>query len=281
MTCWSRWNLFTKSSIAASSLMIWSFGAPKLSVKQVANRTKSLVVESLTQDKTGYKICLRNTSTVAVYELARAVTGSKGVCDLHTPRSTSGAIGPNEEREIHLPYTKSKPMWGGPAEESCATATDQVPNGKPGVGPGIMIDAADFTDGTCEGDLAKCAMMEAFRVGVYTQRQRIAGVVQEEIKRGGDEDWADPLALRVSALSSEPEEAIVEAIQIRFQQPASAKESVRSDMENGLVEERGFFLTYVKLYKTMSSKYGKPKTSLQEWWKVTKGRCDFYSPQCC
>jgi hypothetical protein len=268
-----QWSLLKKSSVAAGMLL--NFGPPKHSLEQVVNHTKSLAVESLRQDKAGYKLGLHNTSTVAVFGVAISLNGSKGVCDLHAPLSSSGGpfIGPKEGREIPLRYTKSKPNWLGHGGESCSA--------NPPGGPGIVIDAADFADGTCDGDEDKCAMMEAVRLGLETQHQRLAALVEEEVKSGEHANWVEALGLRASALPDEPEPATVDSIRTRFQQPASANKSLGLDMQWGLMWEREFFLNNLKVYSLVSSKYGKPRVSLQEWWNVTKGRCDFFSPQIC
>ena len=234
-----HWNLLQKSSFAAIPFALLSFGPPKIALDQVVNNTKSLVVEALSQDKAGYKLCLRNTSTVAVSRLAISVTGSKSVCDLHTPRSLSvePLISPNAKREILLSAPKSKASWGGPGGESCSAVTNNI--GEKSVAPRIVVDAADFSDGSCEGDREKCAMMEAARLGVELQHRRIAALVEEEINRDENTVWVDTLALRVSALSDEPESAIIESIQARFQRPGSANKSLWLDMQSGLTWEKG------------------------------------------
>jgi len=91
----------------------------------------------------------------------------------------------------------------------------------------------------------------------------------------------DALTLRASALSDEPEPAIIDSIQTRFRLPAGANRAIWLDMQSGLLWEKQLFLNNVRLYGLVSSKYGKPLVSLLEWWDVTKGRCDFYAPAGC
>jgi len=286
MTFPSRWHLnrLKKGSFAASSLVLLSFASPKMTLDQVVNNTKSIVVDALTQDKTGYKLLVRNSSTLAASSLTISVTSSKGVCDLHAPwPAASGRpfIGPNQEREIHLPFPGSKTSLYGPGGESCPVAMDNVRRVQPSVTPRIVIDAVDFGDGACEGDREMCAMMEAARLGVETQHQRIAALVEEEMKSDGHGDWVGALTLRVSSLSDEPQQAIIDSIQTRFQQSASANRSLWLGMQGGLRLEQNLVLNNLKGYGFIITKTGKPKVSPQEWWDVTKGRCDFFVPHTC
>jgi len=277
-----HWSARKIALIAASFLSLTILNGAKSASDQVINNSKSLVVETLNQDRTCYKLRLRSTSTVAVFSSAISVTNSKGICDLHTPRSIVGPfIGTNKAREIHLVFPRSAPSWSGPAGESCSSAADSVVPRQSRIAPGIVIVAVDFEDGTCEGDREKCAMLEAVRLGVVAQYRRIAALVEEEMSSGQQAPWLDALTLQASALSDVPEPAIVDSIQTQFKQPSGINKQIWLDLQSGLLWEKQFFLNDLKLYALESAKYGKPIVSLRDWWGTTKGQCDFYSPQLC
>jgi hypothetical protein len=153
---------------------------------------------------------------------------------------------------------------------------------EPRLAPRIVIETVDFENGTYEGDQAEGIMCEAERVGRGFQRQRIAALVEEEIKSGETEDaeWVGIVRARVSALTEQVEPQIVHSLQIRLGPAVGTEESIRQDIRDGLMFEKNLFLNQLKLYVTVSLKKGVPVVSLQTWWETTKGRCDFFLPQC-
>ena len=125
-------------------------------------------------------------------------------------------------------------------------------------------------------------MFEAERVGRGLQRQRIAALVEEEIKSTETEDaeWVGIVRARVSALTEQVEPQMVHSLQIRLGPAVGTEESIQQDIRNGLIFEKGLFLNQLKIYVALSLKKGVPIVSLQTWWENTKGRCDFFLPQC-
>jgi hypothetical protein len=130
MTFPPRWYLrrFEGASFVVAFSALMSFASSKTTLNQVVNNTTSIVVEAVKRDKTGYTLVLRNTSTRDISSVAVSVTSATGVCDLHALWPTAGRafIRANQEREIHLPFPRSKPTWSGFGEESCSAAADII-----------------------------------------------------------------------------------------------------------------------------------------------------------
>jgi hypothetical protein len=254
---------------------------------QVLNNTKSIAVERVDEDDSGYNLTLRNASPVAVFGLAVAVIGENGVCDLHTFRPISGSfIESNGNRELPtLSFPSSEAGGWGPRMGVCSGTAFRDPEShtpESPIAPRIVIETVDFENGTYEGDRAEGVMFEAERVGRGLQRQRIAALVEKEIKSEStvDADWVGVVRARVSALTEQVEPEMIHALQIRLGPAVGTEESIRQDIRNGLIFEKSLFLNQLKLYVAVSLKKGVPVVSLQTWWETTKGRCDFFLPQC-
>jgi hypothetical protein len=273
--------------LAASSVLVVGAASLKTPLLQVLNNTKSIAVERVDEDDRGYHLTLRNALPVAVFGLAVAVIGENGVCDLHTFRPISGSfIDSNGNRELPtLSFPSSEAGGWGPRMGVCSDAAVRDPQSHTPdspIAPRIVIETVDFENGTYEGDQAEGVMFEAERVGRGLQRQRIAALVEKEIESEGMEnaDWVGIVRARVSALTEQVEPEMLHSLQIRLGPAVDTEESIRQDIRNGLIFEKSLFLNQLKLYVAVSLTKGVPIVSLQTWWQSTKGRCDFFLPQC-
>ncbi len=277
--------LFKRGLLAASPFFLLGAAPAQTPSPQVFNHTKSLVVESVDVDDDGFNVSLRSTSPEAVFGLALALIGENGVCDLHTFRPLSGSL---IEPEGHLQvaasrsFTDSEAGGWGPRLGVCSAAVLSESNSDTlgsSITPRIVIDAVDFEDGTYEGDQAESAMFEAERLARDLQRKRIVALVEEELNSAATEDsnWVSALRARISSLTVQADPEMLQSLQLRFGPTGTTEESIRQDIQSGLMVEKGLFLNQLKLYLAVSSKMGVPIVSLRVWWDATKGQCDFFS----
>jgi hypothetical protein len=256
----------------------------------VINETNSLKVEKLEITRRKYTLSLHNTSPSGTAGVAVLVVGSRGVCDLRTPEGARGPLIPaGSTTIIELDIPRVKPEHFGPGGESCADAgspskLDRDKNAALPRSSAIVIAAADFEDGTYEGDQSKAAMMGSMRLGIEAERELIANVVEKELRSGSSGDSAKIGAIRVKigSLPERPEPALVRSTMDRFSfLPENASASVQGDLQAGLSWPRATFLVYLKLYTLEVSKGLAPRESLQQWWDATKGQCDWLAMQYC
>jgi hypothetical protein len=282
-----RPQVFRMALLAGSSFVLLGAAQPKAATPQVVNNAQSLMVESFDRDDDGYNLSLRSNSPVAVFGVAIAVIGEKGVCDLHTFGPLTGSfIAPSGNRALPpLPFPDSEAGGWGPRIGACsetAVPERQPENSESLVNSKIVVEAVDFEDGSYEGDRAISAMLEARRVARSLQRQRIAALVAEELESAGPDgpDWVETMRTRVSALTDQPDAKTVQSLQARFGPTITTDESIRKEFQSWLMFEKVVFLNNLKIYVTVSSHRGLPIVSLQAWWDATKGECDFFWPQC-
>jgi hypothetical protein len=204
----------------------------------------------------------------------------------YIPPNIGSFIEPNASRELPtLSLPGSEAGGWGPRMGVCSdTAVRDPQSHTPAspIAPRIVIETVDFENGTYEGDQAEGAMFEAERVGRDLQRQRISALVEKEIKSEGteDADWVGIVSACVSALTEQVEPEMIHSLQIRLGPAVGTEESIRQDIRNGLIFEKSLFLNQLNLYVAVSLKKGVPIVSLHTWWETTKGRCDFFLPQC-
>jgi hypothetical protein len=278
----------TRFGLEPWEVTLVSAKAPGSSVPTVSNKTSSLVVDNVDENRAGYKVFLRNTSQVAVAGVAVLVVGSNGVCDLNDFRGFQGpAIAPSETSELEIDVPKNEPEGFGPGGESCSASdapkTDSGDSAKPPGSSAIIIDAVDFEDGTYEGDPFRAAMMECLRLGKEPERERIAALVEAELRnlQTNDSEKISSIQTKV-LLPEEPDPALVRSTMERFSfLPASASASIQRDLKAGLLDQKVLFIDSLRAYEREVSGGEVQGVSLQQWWNATKGECDLLVPRYC
>jgi hypothetical protein len=260
---------------------------------EVVNETSSMVVENVDQDRAQYKLFLRNTSELAVDGIVASVFDREGRCTMHNQRSNYGhfiAAGATREIEFSLPEPRENEGEVGADGKSCSNAPQAPSEASPATQSGgagvseIVIEAVDFEDGSYEGDAQKAAMLEADRLGRKLERPRITAVVENQLADAQPDGMAKLVSVQsqVTALSDKVDPAALDSIMARF--PAvrdSAKQALERDIHEGLLMERTMFLNNLRRYLFELSRGSTSDASLQRWWDVTKGRCDFLVPETC
>lgn len=177
--------------------------------------------------------------------------------------------------------------------KSCCNASQGLSELSPGTRSGgarfpeIVIEAVVFEDGSYEGHAQRAAMLEADRLGRKLGRRRITAVIENELTSTQPDGITKLVSVQsqVTALSDNVDRAALDSIMARFPTVRdSAKESLERDIHEGLLWEKDTFLRNLRLYmfELSSGQDGSaPDASLQRWWDVTKGRCDFLVPQTC
>jgi hypothetical protein len=260
---------------------------PEATQPEIVNETSSMVVENVDQDRAAYKLFLRNTSALAVDAIVISVFDGDGRCKMHNkgayyghfipPGATSGIelsfpLAGEDEGVVGADGISCSPMPQGLGESSQGTHSGGAR------APKIVIEAIDFEDGGCQGDARKAAMLEAERLGREIERPRITAVVENQLASTQPDGMAKLASVQsqVKALSNNVDPAALNSIMARFPTvPDAAKESIERDIQNGLLMEKATFLGNLRLYLFELSKPLASDPSLQRWWEVTKGRCDF------
>jgi len=266
---------------------------PQAVQPEIVNEAPSVVVEKVDQDRAEYKLVLRNTSELAVGGVVVSVLDEDGRCRMHDVRANYGGFVPSgATSELHLSLPDAGEDEGvvGPDGVTCSDAPQGVGGSSPGFNssgtraPEIVIEAVDFEDGSYEGDDRKAAMLEAERLGREIERPRITAAVEKELTSNQPDGMAKLVSVQsqVSALSDNVDSAALKSIMARF--PTlndDAKQSIERDIRGGLRMEKGMFLSNLRLYVMELSKGLASDPSLQRWWDVTKGRCDWLAPRTC
>jgi len=263
---------------------------PDATPPEIVNETSSLVVENVDQDRAEYKLSLRNTSELAAETVVVSVFDTQGRCKMHALSVWSGpAIPRGATGGFHLSFPIAGEDEGvvGAGGNSCSNAPEGSGESTSGTDssraeiPKIVIEAADFEDGSYEGNARKAAMLDAERLGRNIGRSRITALVKEQIMSTQPDGMAK-LALvqaQVQALSNKVDPDALNSVLARFPAvPDSSKESVERDVRDGLLMEKGSFLSSLRLYRLEVSQGQASDPSLQRWWDVTKGRGDFLAP---
>jgi hypothetical protein len=266
---------------------------PDAAQPEIVNETSSMVVEDVDQDRAEYKLSLRNTSELAADGVVISVFDAAGRCKMHNlGPGGEHLMSPGTTGEMHLgfPVAGEDEGFVGADGISCLVAPEGDGGSSPGAHSGgpqtpkIVIEAVAFEDGSYEGDARKAAMLEAQRLGCQIERPRLTALVEEQINNGQPDGRAKLAALesQVKALSNNVDPADVDSIMARFPTlPYSAKGSIERDIRNGLRLEEALFLSHLRLYLVELSQGAASGPSLQRWWNVTKGRCDFLAPRSC
>ena len=266
---------------------------PEATQPEIGNETSSMAVEDVDQGRAEYKLFLRNTSELAVDAIVVSVFDAAGRCKMHNlGPGGEHLMSPGTTGEMHLgfPVAGEDEGFVGADGISCLVAPEGDGGSSPGAHSGgpqtpkIVIEAVAFEDGSYEGDARKAAMLEAQRLGCQIERPRLTALVEEQINNGQPDGRAKLAALesQVKALSNNVDPADVDSIMARFPTlPYSAKGSIERDIRNGLRLEEALFLSHLRLYLVELSQGAASGPSLQRWWNVTKGRCDFLAPRSC
>ncbi|MGH9431341.1 MAG: hypothetical protein ACRD3T_07335 [Terriglobia bacterium] len=267
---------------------------PGAAQPEIVNETSSMVVENVDQDRAEYRLSLRNTSELAAHAMAVSVFDGEGRCtrhDFHSPSGNlaipSGKIG---EFPLSFPIAADEGGVVGADGLSCSHPPQGVGGSAQKTNPSetgmpeIVIEAVDFEDGSYEGDPQKAAMLEAQRLGRKIERTLVTTVVERQLASSEADGMAQLACVQsqVKDLSDEVDPAGVKSIMARFTTvPDSAKESIKRDIHDGLLMEKGMFLRNLRWYVFELSKGLAANPSLQRWWDLTKGRCDFLAPLTC
>jgi hypothetical protein len=261
---------------------------PDAAQPEIVNKTSSIGVEKVDEDRAEYRLVVRNTSELLVHAIAVSVFDGAGRCKLHTQSGINvGFIGPGGTRELHLSF----PVAGEDEDvatadgESCVEAAPGVDGPRYEFGatgtPRIVIEAVDFEDGSYDGNERKAALLEAERLGHEFERARIVAAVEKKLS-SPEPDGMVKLASaqsEVLALSDSVDPATVKSIMDRFPLvPASTEASIEYHFQGGLLFEKTMFLNNLKIYRMEASKGSVQGPSLQRWWDATKGGCDLTCP---
>jgi hypothetical protein len=241
-----------------------------IGLPDIVNKTTSLVVERVEEDRAEYRVFLRNASPVAVTALVASILNGDGPREMHSLRSQSGPfVASGEVGEVRIPIRAA----GREPQEGASVSRPAQ----------IVMEAATFEDGTYEGDhsevMSVATTVEAESLGRKTQRQRIVTLVEEQLGSIQRDNTAKLVLLRMqaSALPEEAEPAMVESIMAQFPElPSSAWESVYRDLQVSLKMEKRAFLFSLK--QNEASKDLAQGNSLQAWWEATKGRFEDRAP---
>lgn len=260
---------------------------PDATPPEIVNKTSSLVVENVDQDRAEYKLSLRNTSALAAEAVVVSDFDAQGRCKMHTLRGWSGPSIPPEATggfPVSFPVAGEDEGVAGADGNSCSNALEGAGESTPGTysngarRPKIVIEAVDFEDGSYEGDDQEAAMLDAERVGRKIGRSRITAVVEEQIVSEQPNGMAKVASVQsqVQALPNKVDPATVNSVMARFPTlPDSAKESVERDMQYGVLIEKGAFLSSLRIYQIELSRGRTSHPSLRRWWDATRGQGDF------
>jgi len=218
---------------------------------QIINNAPSIRVEAVDQDRTFYKLSLRNLSSKDINALSIGAPHKDGSIGMTTQGAPAIAAG-----------AQSQVLLGKvPADEAAAA-------------PPIVIDAVVFADSSFEGSVEKVAEIEADRLGRWAQWKRIAGILQA-IQDGEKQDTAADIATlrsRVNALPEKVEPPMIETIVNRYPDLSlAARISVENQIHLGLRNSKQNILHDVKEYERQAADR---KPLFRSWCEAEKNQLE-------
>jgi hypothetical protein len=212
-------------------------------VPEIINNTAAIRVEGVDQDRTFYKLAVRNVS-------------SKNITDVVVNMPDEG--GGSRMSESASP---KHPLIA-------AGALHQLMLGfsEPAVVRQIVIAAAVFDDGSFEGSAEAAAGLEAQRLGSTVQGRRVIALVQRILDHGDGDDGAMASAIRsqAAALPEEVEPSVVESLMARYPDlPSTAKASIHNSIHIGLHQGKESLAFSLKEFE----RYPRPGNTLRTWWE--------------
>ncbi len=201
---------------------------PASAAPQIINNAPSIKVEAVDQDRTSYKLSLRNLSTKDITAVSIGATRKDGSSTMTTQGAPAIAVGALQQV-----------IFGTvPADPAAA--------------PSIVIDAVVFADGSFEGSPQRVAEIEGDIAGRSAQRKRIAAIFRD-ILEGEQQDGAANIAAvrsRVNALLEKVDSAMLESVVNWFSGlPPATAASVESRIQVGLKGSRQGILRDLKEYE--------------------------------
>ncbi len=261
---------------------------------EVVNETPSLVVQGVDQDRAQYLLTVHNISPNAVDAFVASVFDGAGRCRLHSLGTWSGhfispATVTNIKLEFPVPGEDDEGVVGA-GGNSCFNSPQDAA-GMPLADassivrtPKIVIEAAEFSDGSYEGNDREVAMLAARRLGRRIEKPKIAALVEDGINHGQPDglDKLNSVLMQVKALKVDVDSVALDSLKARFQGlPVPARQALGRDMRNGELLEKGTFLTMLRAYLIQLPSKPEVSPSLKQWWESTRGRCNFFQQQSC
>ena len=248
----SRLSQFGLKSV---ELRLVSARPPDPTLLPVSNKTSSLIVQNVDEDRNYYNLTVRNVSGVAVEGVIASVVGASGAVDMHRQFPMSGVfLVPGGVREVSI------------SKEDNPSDSQQ-----------LLIEAVLFADGTYEGDEKGAAILEATYVGRQRQEQRIADSIEKELRNAETEDEAKIMMMssRVSSLPEGAELSLVGTVLARIPNLTDdEKQLIPDNVRDGLRMGKNIFLDNLKLYRFERQKACVPLISPKDWWDKTNGQRD-------
>lgn len=209
----------TKFGLEPWPVRLVSNKPPVPATPQIINNAPSIKVETVDQDRTFYRLTLRNLSSKDINAFSIGSSNKDGWSGITTQGAPAIAAG-----------AQSQVMLG------------RVP-ADPAAAPPLVIDAVLFADGSFEGSAEKVAEFEADWLGRSAQWKRIAGILQA-IVDSDEQDNAANIAMlrsRVDALPEKVEPAMLETIVGRYPDlSAIARTSVENQIHASTAPSKAF-----------------------------------------
>lgn len=212
-------------------------------VPQIINNIAAIRVEGVDQDRTFYKLALRNLSSKNITDVVVNMPDEHGVTSMGesgTPRHPLIAAGALHQMRLGF----------SPTNQSLA--------------PPLIIAAAVFDDGSFEGSAEAAVGLEAQRLGSTVQGRRVITLVQEILDHDEGDDTAMISAIwsQAAALPEEVEPSMLESLTVRYPDlPSNAKASIRNSIHIGLHSGKESILHDLKDFER------RLHPDLRTWWE--------------
>ena len=235
---------------------------PQSSVRpQTLTKAPSVQMEIVGEDRTFYKVALRNLSAKSVtalrVDMPENVGGTGQTADSGPPKAL---IAPGAAYEFGFAIPHSTTIVNG----------RHVENPLP---PFLTLEAVLFDDGSYEGDLQAAAELTAHRVGADAQRQRIHRLVDAILSDPQPDDDARIKRFQsdVAQLTEDPDPPLVESTTSQFPGlSGQALEKVRTSLQSALHIEKEIMARALEDFELAKSN---PRhLTLAAWWGAWQKR---------
>lgn len=221
----------------------------------IVNKVPSLQVDIVGEDRTSFKLAIRNMSGSAVIALrldreGRAESNGSEEGALSAPLIGSGAT---REFLLYAPIGGKMTPYGFVA--------DPYP-------PVVAAQAALFDDGSFQGDPVAAAVMSGRRLGRNAQGQRAGEVIAAILQDTASDDASKLARIRseVHQLPKEPDQALLDQVRAKFPSlPDTAWDSVGAAIKSGLLGQTELVLAALREFERSHN-----HATLAAWWTAWK-----------
>lgn len=230
---------------------------PASSVRPLTmSKASSIQVEIIGEDRTFYKLALRNLSTKAVTAVHVDMPEKDGGQGQTEDSESKDLIAPGATYQLQFSISRSGTTSNGSVVETPRP-------------PSLVLETVLFKDGSYEGDTRVAAEITARRMGAGFQRQRVNRLIEAILADAQSDDDAKVARIHseIAQLTEDPDPQLVESVRSKFPGLSEqALESVRFSLKVGLNREKQSVAFGLQEFERSTA--NSRNFTLAKWWSI-------------